>query len=185
MSDDDNQIPHPNLDNITFKTLLEDSEISEILTDLDITLENIYHFKLVGDIEIIGEVFSDFHLPTEDFTRGDLFEDIYGESLIINPIKILRDSWINEDGYNASYYFVEWNPFSDSPYVALKEIMVISKVYPNEDTLRSYLYSLRDQYYPNEAILVEDNVQISTKSKSENNVIDFQNWKFKSEIKYL
>jgi len=147
---------------------MDDSIIADIIEDLGIKVENIKHFKLVGGEELIGEVIS-----TEDCS----------DFVIVNPVKILRDTYITEHDMSTQHYMVDWNPCGDeSPDMVLKDAHVIKASTPIADVVYNYLYYLNDVYYPNDIVFTPDDVSSMTQAvnitmiketEDEDNVVDF------------
>ena len=100
--------------------------INKVIEELEIDIDSIYHVTIVGGVEMVGEMFlidldSNFEKTEDD---DELISEEYFESndtqradyLFLNPIKVFRDSWIDQDGYSCQNYFIEWNPCMDGPY---------------------------------------------------------------------
>lgn len=129
--------------------------IEDVTKDLSINQDNIFHIMLVGGTELVGEIIHP-ELKLDD-NGEEVFAKKSDESskdhdiksyLICNPIKIVRENFLTEEGYLANNFFIEWNPCTDDPYADIKKSLVLSLSRPNHQTLYSYVRSIYEQYYP-------------------------------------
>jgi len=161
----------------------DDSEtefLNKITEELEIDINNIWHITIVGGVELVGEMF-DIEDMTED--SNEFFDNVSTDYLFLNPIKVFRESWIDNEGYACQNYFIEWNPCIDGPYTYINPATVISMNKPNHETLTSYLNAVHDQYYPllmsavdgvgkipeDQKLVIDDNLK-------GNNIIDFNKY---------
>lgn len=148
-------------------TILGDEFLKEVVDDLDINLENIYHFKILGGEELVGEVFTDFYIDSN--------QEETAEYIIINPVKVIRHSWISEEGFSSQHFFIEWNPCAEGPYAYINPETVISATSPNVETLKAYLLAVHDQYYPlNVTLSPEDDEFYDEEEEDDGESIEFE-----------
>ena len=158
-----------------------ESDVQKIVDDLDINVDNIVHFIILGGVELIGEL-----LEIEDSNSDEEQNQI----ILVNPVKILREGWVTEEGYEAQHFFVEWNPCGDGPFATLNTSLIVSKAFPNAATLEAYIRTVNNSYYPEEFMFqmeddsdgmafefqldetIEEN-SIPTESSKKTNVIEF------------
>jgi hypothetical protein len=103
------------------------------------------------------------------------YEDAANEILILNPIKVYRDSWIDENGnLQHTNFYTKFNPCVEGPYTHLKHHAIQNMDKPNRETLNAYFAAIYEQYFPllNEGIDGNSFVKESQKLQSLN-VVDF------------
>src|ERR1035437_1532567 len=167
--------------------------LEEMVSLLEIKVDNVYHLMLSNGSEMIGELFPPDQLPErESFTdllsedcddiepyEGLLIEEDYNSSdlLFLNPIKIFRDTFQDETGeFHHQNFFLEWNPCIDGPYTTITKTAVVSCNKPNDATRLEYLKTIYKLYY---SVLDEiPQTKIATNLKLKpvitSNVIDFK-----------
>ena len=181
------------------------SDLEEMIAQLEIQIESIRHITFSDDTEIMGEVFSaveliDSFLPNDtqdgedvldiEFVDADDVEDLLNETdetsiLFLNPIKILRDTWIGPDGdMKHTNYFTEFNPCVDSPYLTIPKHLIKYINPPNAESLVEYLKAIYKIYCPivheipdGDLTLIAKNLKLLYPSAFTNkNVIDFKTY---------
>lgn len=160
---------------------IDQEKLEQMVAQLKIKLENIHHVILNNGIEMMGELQQDLidvELIDEDdeltFTIEPEESDTY---LFLNPIKIFRDSWIDNDGnHNYNNYYLEWNPCIDGPYTPISKYSITSINIPNELAMIGYLDAVYKEYYP--ALIGEEVKMIMEKIVivESKNIIDFSTY---------
>lgn len=156
---------------------IDKDKLEQLVSQLEINVENVYHLILPNGTEMVGELFpaeqmwQEFQDENEDresfadllaeegelvieFTDKDGNEyEVEGASpddlLFLNPIKIHRENWIDPAGiYIYTNHFVEWNPCLDGPYTHINKDNIVSMNRPNAETMLNYLKAVYELYYP-------------------------------------
>lgn len=131
--------------------------LDEEFDDLGIEIDNIVHVLLIGHTELIGEHIID--KATKDY-------------IFYNPIKILRDSFFDEEGtYNNHSYLIEWNPCIENDFILIKPSSVISISKPNKFILKSYLDCIKELYYNDDSDSLMNNNTSSIKPSKDNIIV--------------
>lgn len=152
-----------------------DQHIKDLASKLEIDVENLVHFTLIGNIELIGEIIPDETDPEEEHL------------IIFEPIKILRETTINEDGdYNFQQYFIEWNPCMKEPFIVLNSPSIMTSTEPNQESIACYLETVYNKYFPELSLELDVSTKAETIQSSEKktNIIDFNDWKSKNGRSY-
>ena len=188
---------------------IDRAALDNMISVLEINVDNVYHLILSNGSEMVGELFPPQQLPpmNEDLMTGDFLEDSNEELdielildeeldfdedspdlLFLNPVKIYRETFMDEDGrFQHQNFFLEYNPCIDGPYTHINKNSVISSNRPNEDTLYNYLKTIYYLYYELlEDLPVATNLTLTDNSKTKlkiqttisvtNNVIDFHRY---------
>jgi hypothetical protein len=198
-------------------------ELEELVSQLDIKVENIYHVVFTDDTEMVGEILSsnseDEDKLKESFKEmlDEAKDDMFGEeeleieieyldsdgaeissdevlyhpedhsTLFLNPVKIIRDTWINPDGeMKHTNYFIEYNPCIEGPYIPIQNHSIKTINPPNNETLICYLKALYKIYYPLLSEIPDGNLSVISQTLKLNhshlsvstskNVVDFTSY---------
>lgn len=177
---------------------IDKDKLEELISQLEINIDNIFHLILPNKVEMVGELFppeqlweeiNSYESDESEETFADLLAEdgepvielldknlhfesddpMHNDLLFLNPIKVARHEWIDENGeYQYIERFIEWNPCIDGPYTHINRNNIVSMNRPNDETLVQYLKTVYQLYYPH----IND---IPAKEKSgKKNVIDFR-----------
>ena len=193
-------------------------QLQDLITQLEVNVDSIYHLILPSGMEMVGELFSQEQMYNEMIgqdNNAESFEDLLAEQedeldlelvdedgdeidfdiadtaahndlLFLNPIKVYRDSWIDEQGdFQHTNYFLEWNPCIDGPFTHINKSNITSINKPNAETLVEYLKAVYKLYYPllgemtdgNQSVLASDRSNLKGlfgATQLQLNVIDFR-----------
>lgn len=154
---------------------IDKEKLERLISECDINPDNIYHIILSGDIELIGELFppeqieitnndeddleelfddeDEIILELDDDLKKDFENDLTRDDpddlIFLNPIRIVRDRWVDENGnFEHKHYFIEWNPCIEGPYTHINKNKILAINTPNAETLVEYLKAIYNQYYP-------------------------------------
>ena len=144
----------------------------KLIKELNINVNNIYHLTFINGTEMIGELF-DSSVDSEISECG-----IINSLLFLNPIKIIKEIFIDENNENINVEgYEEWNSSIEGPFTHIYINSILSQNVPNEKTLNNYLKSIHTLYC-SEMINDEDVDVISIKDKKKN-VSDFNKYHLK------
>jgi hypothetical protein len=102
--------------------------------ELGLDINSLVHVLLIGSTEFVAEWIQD--KKTKDY-------------IFYNPIKVIRDTFIDDDGcYNSHNFLVSWNPCIQNDFIFVKPSSVVSISKPNKLTMSLYLDSIKENYYP-------------------------------------
>lgn len=132
---------------------LNQNEIEDMISKLEINIDNIYHLILSNGMEMMGELFPSEQLieNADSNTQDDIMEFVEEENnlLFLNPIRIHRTLLVDDEGeMKTNNYFTEWNPHIDGPFTHISKVSITAMNKPNESSLVYYLQSIYHIYYP-------------------------------------
>lgn len=169
----------------------EIKELFELAVNLDVDISKLYHVQLTNNTELIGELFDQSAFIDSNASVQEIEDSLLDPNLyFISPIKIVRDSWIDDEGnYNSNNFFVEWNPCIDGSLAHINPTAIIGMNKPTDECVFAYLKALQDLYYGGGTIggmvgeiqIIEEEII----KKPTENIIDFQKYHKKSKSKSL
>lgn len=117
----------------------EESLLKELVSELGIKTENIFHFTLSNGAEFIGEVVE---------------ETDTNEYVTIHPIKVLKEFMVNKNKEMVTHiYYSDWNLCAEGPFFTLNDSAVIAISPINRETLMTYVIKVCDFYYEGSLVL--------------------------------
>jgi hypothetical protein len=150
------------------------SEIISLANDLDVDLDNVFHFITIGGIEIVSELGNITHDELGDISESDFSLFNENKYLLINPIRIRRDEFRTIDIWESRELFTPLSFSADNLFYTMNENSIITKGFPDSDTILQYLSTLYEIYYPYQLdITLED----TEENQYKDNVIDFSKYK--------
>lgn len=202
---------------------IDKDKIEKLISQLEINTDNIYHVMLSSKMEMIGELFhpqqvrisegndnnnndeygdspelileeNDLFTFEEDNLDNDFTRDDPDDIIFLNPIRIMRDEWVDDEGnFHSKAFFVEWNSCIEGPYTHINKNKITAINSPNSETLLEYLKSVYNQYYPlldelrhNGVVFKEatnlETIDSESIKKSPTNVISFSPYKKKRDV---
>lgn len=131
---------------------LTDSELAVMAEQLEIKIENVYHVTFSSGVEMIGELKPDIEVVLKTTKKNKKIKDILSEViskqiLFSHPIKVVRDTWFDEEGLYSNDYFLAWNSCLDGYYVPIDPTSIISICPPNKFAICQYLKAVNDVYF--------------------------------------
>lgn len=170
-------------------------QLEKLIDKLDIDIDDIYHLILPGGMEMIGQLFpveqiadltdiEDSNSDLIDLTEDTVeFVNEENDLLFLNPIRVHREHFINEDGMlGHTNYFTEWNPCIDGPFTNINKNQITSINRASPEALVNYLKAIYQIYYPlldeipDGDLTIIDNILPKKESSIMKNVVDFKKY---------
>lgn len=145
-------------------------KLEELLKSLDIDRKHVYHIILSNNIELIAELLP-FNKKTKVFTA-------------INPLKALKESYMDDDMLMSIDILTVFDPNMDTPVLEINRDQIITMYRIDEDKLERYVYTLYDYYFPvsielDEDIFTEKVKKSKSKANKKSNIVSFIDYKEK------
>ena len=125
------------------KTSAVDTLIDTLCKNMEIDRHSIRHITLGDGTQFIGEIFSDE--PEEDLI--EIIEDDVFDIVFFYPLRIEEDVMLGQGQAQYSRYFVPLNPYTDDPFVSVKETFIRSPSFPSKTIMVEYLKHVGRFYF--------------------------------------
>lgn len=147
---------------------MSNDDIPKLLDEVEIDIDKVKHFVFTDGAEMICEIAS--------------FDKKSNEYSIKNTVKILRESWVTEEGYETQNIYVDWNPCIDFTQIStLNKSLILTDSIPNKPALDNYIRTAHNFIFPvtinaSELGSILDDMLDTSEEKEQSNIIQFSKY---------
>lgn len=168
-----------------------EKEIAEVCDALDIDPAAIVHVVESNGQQFIGEFFLPSAIIVNDpendgeltLEEADGSEDDDPCSIFINPLRILEEAYMDDEGnFQVSSFFIKYNQYTDDSFQTISKSLIKSIMPASNKAKMDYIISVGKEYYQIDEIELDDE-ETQSIQLVKTNVVDFGSYHIKRKAK--